>query len=131
VRVFVDTSYYIARVIIRDQWHKAALKAVRPDVTFLTSSLAINETISLLQARGYLSAALTFLERIRQGAGVHILHPDSALQSEAWDQFGKWAGSGASAVDCTSFALMRQLGIRRAFTFDAHFRMAGLEILKG
>jgi hypothetical protein len=99
-------------------------------MAFFTSSLVINEVISLLQARGYLSAALTFLERIRRSGDVHILYPDSALQAEAWDQFGKWAGSGANAVDCTSFALMRQLGIRRAFTFDAHFRMAGFEVLK-
>ena len=30
MRVFVDTSYYIARVMPGDQWLKAAVKAVRP-----------------------------------------------------------------------------------------------------
>jgi uncharacterized protein len=129
MRVFTDTSYYIARVMPMDQWHKAAVKAVRPGMTFFTSSLVINETISLLQARGYFSAALTFLDRIRQSEDVQIFYPDPALQAAAWDLFGEWGGSGANAVDCVSFALMKQMGIRRAFTFDSHFRTAGFEVL--
>lgn len=48
---------------------------------------------------------------------------------EAWDLFSRWGGSGASAVDCASFAIMRRFGIRRVFTFDKHFRTAGFEIL--
>ena len=61
MKVFVDTSYYVARVMPRDQWHRAAMGAVQPGMTFVTSSLVINETISLLQARGHFSAAVIFL----------------------------------------------------------------------
>jgi predicted nucleic acid-binding protein len=131
MRVFVDTAYYIARVMPRDQWHKTAVKAARPGMMFFTSSLVINETISLLQARGHFSAALAFLDRIRQSEEVQILYADAAVQEEAWDLFGEWGGSGANAVDCVSFAMMKRMGIRRAFTFDDHFRAAGFEILTG
>jgi predicted nucleic acid-binding protein len=31
-----------------------------------------------------------------------------------------------SFTDCTSFALMRELSVSEAFTFDRHFREAGL-----
>ena len=129
MRVFVDTSYYIARVMPKDQWHKAAVKAVRPGMIFFTSSLVVNETISLLQARGHFSAALAFLDRVRRSEDVQILHPDPILQAEAWDLFGTWGGSGANAVDCVSFAMMKRLGIRKAFTFDAHFRAPGFDVL--
>ena len=129
MRVFVDTSYYIARVMPKDQWHKAAVKAVRPGMIFFTSSLVVNETISLLQARGHFSAALAFLDRSRRSEDVHILHPDPILQAEAWDLFGRWGGSGANAMDCVSFAMMKRLGIRKAFTFDAHFRAPGFDVL--
>ena len=129
MRVFVDTGYYVARVMPKDQWHKAAVKAVRPGMIFFTSSLVVNETISLLQARGHFSAALTFLDRVRRSEDVQILHLDPVLQAEAWDLFGEWGGSGANAVDCVSFAMMKRMGIRRAFTFDAHFRGPGFEIL--
>lgn len=129
MRIFVDTSYFVARALPRDQWHAVATNAVKPGMTFFTSSLVINEVISLLQARGYLSAALTFLERARLSEDVQIVHTDAALQAEAWDLFGKWGGCGANAVDCVSFAVMRRLGIRKAFTFDARFRSAGFETL--
>jgi predicted nucleic acid-binding protein len=74
-------------------------------------------------------AALTFLERVRRNEEVQIVHPDPALQAEAWDLFGRWGSAGANAVDCVSFAMMARLGIREAFTFDAHFREAGFDTL--
>ena len=127
----MDTSYYVARIMPRDQWHKAAVRAVRSGMNFFTSSLVVNESISLLQARGHVSAALDFLGRIRHSEGIQIVYADPALQSEAWDVFGEWAGSGANAVDCVSFAIMKRMGIRKAFTFDHHFRAPGFDILGG
>lgn len=127
--MFVDTGYYIARLMPRDQWRAAALKAVRPGMNFFTSSLVVNETVSLLQSRGYFSAALEFLDQIRRTEEVQILYPDPVLQAEAWDLFGEYGRSGANAVDCVSFAIMKRMGIRRAFTFDRHFRAPGFEII--
>ncbi len=130
MNVFVDSGYYLARLIPHDQWHRAALRAVAPGMRFFTSSLVINETITLLQRRGFFSASLEFLEQTRSNEDVEVVYPDSALQSTAWDLFGQWGGSGASAVDCVSFAIMKRHGIRKAFTFDDHFRKPGFEILK-
>jgi len=36
-----------------------------------------------------------------------------------------------SLVDCVTFELMRQLGIRTAFTFDRHFEEQGFTCLPG
>jgi hypothetical protein len=55
---------------------------------------------------------------------------DPGLLAEAWSLFHKWGGLGATVVDCASFAIMRRLGIRKAFTFDQRFRAAGFEILE-
>ncbi|MGC9946687.1 MAG: hypothetical protein ABSF64_10005 [Bryobacteraceae bacterium] len=49
---FVDTSFYIARIMPGDRWHEKALRAVRPGIAFFTSTLVVNETISLLSAGG-------------------------------------------------------------------------------
>jgi predicted nucleic acid-binding protein len=130
VNAFVDTSFYIARIMPRDQWHAKALRSVRPGVAFITSALVINETISLLQARGLFSAAIAFLREARLNQDVLIIYPDAALLSEGWDLFARWGGAGANAVDCVSFAIMRKLSIRKAFTFDEHFHTAGFEILR-
>jgi hypothetical protein len=127
--VFVDTAYYVARIDRRDQWHQRAVAAARPGLSYLTSSLVVNETISLLQARGLLSAALEFLAHVRSHPRIEIVYPDPAVQSEGWDLFVKYGGGGANAVDCVSFAIMKRRSIRKAFTFDAHFRASGFEIL--
>ncbi|MBI3696241.1 MAG: type II toxin-antitoxin system VapC family toxin [Acidobacteria bacterium] len=116
----IDTSYFFARLVKRDPWQLAAV----------TSSLVINETVSLLQARNMFSAALTFLRGIRSRPDLRIVYVDAVLQAEAWDLFGRWGATGATVVDCASFAIMRGLSIRKAFTFDEHFAAAGFEILR-
>ena len=54
---------------------------------------------------------------------------DAVIQAEAWDLFVRYSGAGASPVDCSSFAVMRRMGITKAFTFDQRFRAAGFETL--
>ena len=67
--VFVDTGYFIARMQARDQWHRAAVEADDPALDLVTSNEVINETITLLQMRGFLSLALDFLREIRARVG--------------------------------------------------------------
>jgi predicted nucleic acid-binding protein len=129
MRVFVDTSYYVARMLPRDQWHRKACEAVRQEMSFVTSSLVIDETIAVLQARGFFPAAVTFLEEARRHAEIQIVYPDAGMQAEAWELFARWGSAGANAVDCVSFAIMRRFSIERAFTFDERFRLAGFETL--
>jgi predicted nucleic acid-binding protein len=129
MKVFIDTSFYIARLMPHDQAHGKAVKAVKPDVVPITSSLIVNETIALLQARGFLSAAIEFLREARSSPYVQIVQIDPVIQSEAWDLFVRYGGTGANPVDCSSFAVMRRMGISKAFTFDRHFRAAGFETL--
>ena len=104
------------------------MRAVRAEMSLVTSSPVVNETVSLLQARGFLSEALLFLREIRANPAVEILYPDAAVQSQAWDEFARWGSTGANAIDCVSFALMRKLSIREAFTFDQHFGAAGFKM---
>ena len=127
--VFLDTGYFVAFLVPRDQWFQKAVQAARTDFRGVTSSLVVNETVSLLQARGLLSTALAWLSGIRADPKTLIIYLDAPLQVEGWSLFHRYAGSGANAIDCTSFAVMRSLNIKQAFTFDQHFRAAGFEIL--
>ncbi|HKW98254.1 MAG TPA: PIN domain-containing protein [Bryobacteraceae bacterium] len=127
--VFIDTSYYVAFLNPRDQWFERAENAARGQFRTITSSLILNETVSLLQARGLLSTALDWLRAVRADPDTQIVYVDAAIQSEAWDLFARWGAHGANAVDCTSFAIMRRMSIKKAFTFDRRFRSAGFETL--
>ena len=127
--VFVDTSFYVALIMPRDQWHARAVRAMRPSMRMFTSAPVITETISLLQSRGLLSTALQFLSGIRDNSELTIIYPDAATQVTAWQRFAKLAGTGANGVDSMSFVIMEQLAIRKALSFDQHFRSAGFETL--
>ena len=83
-----------------------------------------------MQGRGRFSAAIEFLREARASPSVQIVQVDPVIQSEAWDLFARWGGAGANAVDCASFAIMHRFGIRKALTFDAHFRAAGFDMLR-
>jgi predicted nucleic acid-binding protein len=130
VTVFIDSGYYVAFLVPRDQWFQKAEKAGREEFRGVTSSLVVNETVSLLQARGLLSTALAWLQGIREDPNTQIVYADAAIQAEAWDLFHRWGSAGANPVDCASFAIMRRLNLKKAFTFDQHFRAAGFEILR-
>lgn len=130
MKVFVDTGYYYARIDRSDQWHEAARRAVRPGMAFVTSNLVVNETLALLQKRRLFSAAVVFLRELRGPGAIEVIHVDPALQAQGWDLFYRWGRSGATPVDCVSFALMRSLSIRKAFAFDRHFQEAGFETLR-
>ena len=47
---------------------------------------------------------------------------------KAWVLFKKYGDKELSFTDCTSFALMKKLGLQKAFAFDDHFRQIGFEL---
>jgi len=127
--IFVDTGPLLARHIARDQYHGQATTAwgrlERRNEAWCTSNFVLDELFTLLGRRtGYPFAA----ERARHlyaSRRVTILRPAEEEEREALDLFEKYADQAVSFTDCTSFALMRSHRIRRCFTFDRHFVLAG------
>lgn len=129
MKSFADTGFYIALLNRHDQFHGRAVKAAAKQDLLVTTSAIIGETVTLLQRRGRIDEALAFLSQIQRQARTLIIHPDETLHQNAWRLFVQYAPTGASIVDCVSFAAMQQAGIRNALTFDDHFRAAGFSIL--
>ncbi len=85
------------------------------------------ETTALLQHRIGMDAVRVFSDDIVPALEVRWIgeeeHRAATLAVLAANR------RGLSLVDCTSFEVMRRLGLRTAFSFDAHFAEQGFEPL--
>jgi uncharacterized protein len=116
---FVDSSAWFALYIPEDADHSSAcswLSANRPRL--LTTDFIIDETLTLLRARGRSNVATEFGEHVfsTKLAAIHYLSIEDI--AGAWEVFRRFADREWSFTDCTSLAVMQSLGIAEAFSFD-------------
>lgn len=130
--IFVDTGAFVGRFLANDQYHASALrlwdKVEAANEPCVTSSPVLVETITLLARRTSAAFAVEKARLIYSSAAFEILRPSAADESAALAVALKFADQRLSFTDCLSFVLMQRAGLRRAFTFDAHFALAGFEL---
>ena len=56
---------------------------------------------------------------------IKVVRIDEFIEVVAWRKFLRYDDKNVSMTDCTSFAVMEQLGLNTVFTFDDHFRQLG------
>jgi hypothetical protein len=124
--IFVDTSAWFARTVAADPFHKAAIEWTRSNLDLLiTTDYVIDETLTLLKARGHYDGALAFGQSMFEEPLVHVhfLTPDDVFA--AWRVFRNYRDKAWSFTDATSKIVIERLGIRQAFAFDEHFKQFG------
>lgn len=132
--VFLDSSFFKALVDVHDDFNPPASdlwsRFRESGIKLITSNFILDETLTLIRKRCGLVVALEFRDRLSQGfKKMRIARIGLIDETEAWSWFEKdW--SDPSFTDCTSFALMRRLGLERVATFDKHFARAGFKIEK-
>lgn len=127
---FVDTTALYAVVDQADEFHaraRAALPELAREGALATHNYVIVETVALLQARLGLEAVSVFLSDVRPLFAVEWV--DEKLHTAVERSLAREDARRFSFVDRVSFELMRRLGLRRAFAFDADFRLAGFELV--
>ena len=131
--LFVDTSGFYAALDARDAHHSLAATViadtVRSGQRIVFTDYVITESLNLCVARrGHHVAVrmLDFLDMSRAGIRLSI---DPEWFEKAARFFRKHADKTFSFTDCTSFIVMKELGLRRALTTDHHFRQAGFEAI--
>lgn len=125
-RAFADTSGWFALYIAADPDHKRACDwMVSNRMPLLTTDYVIDETLTLMRARGQSDIALEFGADVFSGklGLVHYLTQDDI--TAAWDVFRRFADKEWSFTDCTSKVVIESRGVTTAFSFDQHFRQFG------
>ncbi len=114
-----------------DQWHQ---EAERARAKFrLAQSPVITTTYVLLECgnaaarRSFRTAVTQFREVMIANGGLVV--PSDDDWAEAWKAYDRGDAGLAGIVDQITFAVMRRLKVREAFTNDRHFTAAGFETL--
>jgi uncharacterized protein len=133
--IFIDTGAFVARFVTRDQFHDEAVFAWRQlrdsGLECLTSNFVLDETFTLLARRTSYDFAAQRARNLLTSAELEILRPDRDDELQALARFEKFADQRVSFTDCVSFELMKSRRVRRVFSFDRHFALAGFEAWPG
>jgi uncharacterized protein len=122
---FVDTSYWVALRLRRDDNHSIAVRMWMPGQPILTTNQVVGETWTFLRRRdGHLSA-VAFLDAVESADWLTVVHVDAATEREARTWLRRHDERLYSFVDATSFAVMRRERLREALAFDGDFSAAG------
>jgi len=130
---FVDSGAWITLALSRDPLHNQAVEQWEAlhgvGAKLHTSIPVVIETFTFLQRNANRDVALAWKESIYEPGVVKILTCEMRDLERSWEYFRRPALHKLSAVDATSFAIMRRARIRLAFTFDHHFAVAGFTLV--
>jgi predicted nucleic acid-binding protein len=131
--VFVDSGAWIALALSRDPLYQTAVEQwgllQKSHVMLHTSVPVIIETFTFLDRNANRDVALIWKESIYRPGMVRILPCELRDLEMSWDYFRRADLHKLSAVDATSFAIMKRTRIRWAYTFDHHFAAAGFKLV--
>jgi len=131
--IFVDSSGLYALADHRDPSRVAAERCVaglvKSGVILILTDYIIDEACTLAKARGGGYGALRLLEIVDHSEAFRMIWIGEERFEAAKSFFRKHADHGYSFTDCTSFVVMRDLGIHEVLTTDRHFTEAGFRLL--
>lgn len=132
-KVFVDTSGWVALFVENDQSHKKAVSILdgikSSKAAIYTSDYCIDETITTILVRGNHKQSVLAGEALFTSKIIKIVHVCPAYLSAAWELYQKFKDKRFSFTDVTSFVIMKDFSIKRAFAFDREFVQAGIELI--
>jgi predicted nucleic acid-binding protein len=128
-RLFVDTSAWLAYANRADTAHAAVRDALkRFGGRLVTTNFVFDETVTTCRRMGHPAAVLVG-EVLRDPDVVDLVRVRPRDEESAWQLFQDRADKTYSFTDCTSFEVMRRLGLDRAATLDEHFRQEGFDVV--
>lgn len=132
MRLFVDTSAWLALNDKNDQYHDEAVSRItmiqQQKIQLVTSEYVFDESVTIIRYRISHRAAVAFGDALISSNVASIEDITDEERLKAWSLFKKYGDKNLSFTDCTSFALMIKLKLRKAFSFDDHFKQVGFEL---
>ena len=131
--VFVDSGAWIALALSRDPLHEQARatweRLQEAGAKLNTSVPVVIETFTFLERNAERQVALAWKDAIDDPRTVRVLPCDLRDLQQSWEYFRRSDLHKLSAVDATSFVIMKRAGIRLAYAFDHHFAAVGFRLV--
>ena len=129
--LFVDTSFIIALINERDQYH---LQAETLSHTFEQSHLLTTDAVLLeignALAKDYRAEATRIIRILRYSSKAEVRQIDNNLFEKGFAIYERYKDKEWGLVDCISFVVMWEAGVTEVLTFDGDFEQAGFSALK-
>jgi predicted nucleic acid-binding protein len=129
--IFVDTGAWVALSVPGDR-HGTAARALYADVARgvygrpVTTDFVLDEAATLIRMATDVEIAVRFVRTVLGSSSVTVVWIDPERFVASLERLEGHADKRWSFTDCTSFAVMDDLGIDAAFAFDRNFEEAGL-----
>jgi uncharacterized protein len=128
-KVFVDTVAWIALVNNRDFLHEESKQILsdlrRQNYKLITTEFVLLEFANALSSPELREKTSNFIEGLQTMKEIEIVSASSELFAKGFELYKTRLDKEWSIVDCSSFVVMEEMSITKAFTQDHHFEQAG------
>lgn len=132
-KIFVDTSGWVALWIENDHNHKIAVSIFenmkRSKMSIYTSDYVIDETITTILGRVGHKQSILAGEALLNSGVVKVVFVAPDYFESTWELYRKYKDKRFSFTDVSSFSVMKELKLHKAFSFDTDFAQVGIELL--
>jgi len=90
----------------------------------------LDETLTLLKARGHAHRARHLGKRLFDGRAARLEYLNEQDVAQAWIIFSTYRDKAWSFTDCASYVAMKRLAVSEAMALDEHFQeMPGISLV--
>ena len=91
----------------------------------LTTDYIVDETLTLLRARGQTTRSIALGEAFFSGQLARLYYLTEADIQLTWQVFSRFSDKEWSFTDCSSKVIIEKFKLTEALSFDDHFRQFG------
>ena len=127
-RIFADTSALYELVDENTPRHREVAEFLRENalsIRLVITDYVFEEIVTLVMAKLGKHYAIRLGERLRSSDFCSVVKVQPEDIETAWEVFSRFEDKKWSFTDCTSYVVMKRLGIREALATDGHFAQMG------
>jgi predicted nucleic acid-binding protein len=124
--IFIDTGIWYAANVAEDPAHAAARTLLlSASAELVTTDYVVDELLTLMTMRRHRDIAVRVGEGFWTEQTCRLAWTTRRDIDTAWMVFCRSSDKAWSFTDCVSYAVMQRLGLKEAFSLDAHFHQFG------